>query len=85
MGRCFLGRLGLRFAGLEAVEERLVGRPSVHVSALVGSILIVGFQVLVEVDLHFLQALVELDSAFDSEVLVQERLVQPLDDPPLST
>ena len=74
------GHLG-RFGGArQSVPERLPGSASVHASALVGPLPVVGHEVLVGRDLHLVDSLEPGASSFNPEVLVEERAVEPLHD-----
>jgi hypothetical protein len=53
---------------------------AIHVSALVRTILIVDFEIAVQVYLYLVEGLVELSSADDPEMLVEQRAMQTLDD-----
>ena len=68
--------LGFRQAAAEDVGRR----PAVHIAALVRPQGVVSDQVSVEVGLHLGDALVELGSAQDAEVLVEEGPVKALDE-----
>ena len=56
----------------------MVGCPTVHVSALVRSFVVVAVQVGVEVRLHFVQGRIPILASLNPEVLVEQCPVQPL-------
>ncbi len=65
------------FGFRQAVAEGLVGRPAVHVPAMVSALVVVVLEVFVEVVLHLLDRIVPLLPAQYAEVLVKKRSVEP--------
>ena len=63
---------------MPAVDEGLGGRPALHAAALVRPVVVIAVEILIERGLHFRDAFEPCAPAFDAEVFVQQRSVEPL-------
>jgi hypothetical protein len=59
----------------DTFNKGLVRRPGVHVSTLVGTLLIIKKEITVKVELHFIDALVELGATDDPKELIKQSAV----------